>query len=351
MCYAKEAGDAYLHFQLQLVSATFDTMVALEQLELCKRGFLGEGTKYPDREICPEQTEKIEAVRSRVKALQMVWGNGDNQVASGDATHVQTFDTCADFGVVVASCDSESRRLQAAFSEAWTKDLQQMLRVIDTFCPKWQDKRDTLCKEKELVKQLANMKKEHYNSIGPLCKRLKDQLKLAKTFKEPAMIEASLSKEVLEKCDFAVETVAFAYFFHHTEHLWLTIDNPAVAARNVDKMEKELADTGAVITDEMQDLLDRWRSGARIKELEEEQKSGSAAEQKSEGFAVHTSPIAEGEHPAASGGAGPVASEPVSSKRKITEEDINNSSTNNSNNNNNNNSNNDNSNTVGARDC
>ena len=329
MCYAQEAGDAYLHCQLQLVSAIFNTMVALEELELCKRRFLGEGTEYPDREICPEQTMKIESVRSRVKALQLVWGNGDIQVASGDATHVQTFDTCVEFGAVVASCDRESRRLQAAFRDAWTEDLQQMLRVIDTFCPKWQDKRDTLCKEKELVKQLANMKKEHYNSIGPLCKRLKDQLKLAKTFKEPAMIEASLAKEVLEKCDFAVETVAFAFFFHHTENLWLTIDNPAVAARNVDKMEKELADTGAVITDEMQDLLDRWRSGARIKELEEEQKSGSAAEQ--------TSPsAAEGEHPAASGSAGPVASEPVSSKRKITEEDINNSSTNNSNNDNNN---------------
>ena len=320
MCYASGTGDAYLHFQLQLVSAIFNTMEALEQLELCKRCHLAESNTCRDKEICPEQTEKIEAVRSRVKALQMVWADGAleadgvKEILTGDATHVKTFDTCADFGAVVASCDNESRRLQAAFSAAWSKDLQQMLGVMDAFCPKWEDKRETLCTETELVKQLANMKKEHYEAIGPLCNRLRAQLKLAKSFKEPAMIDASLGKEVMGKCDFAVETVAFVFFFHHTENLWLTIDNPAVAARNVDKMEKELADTGAVITDEMQDLLDRWRSGARIKELEDERTSASAAGQTS-----HTA--AEGEHPAASGSAGPAAREPVVAfKRKSTEE-------------------------------
>ena len=88
-----------------------------------------------------------------------------------------------------------------------------MMGAIDTFCPLWEPKRETLCTEKELVKQLAFMQPSHYKAIGPLCKRLKHQLKLMRTFKDPAMIDVTLAKEVTRMCDFGVETVAFVFFF------------------------------------------------------------------------------------------------------------------------------------------
>ena len=169
--------------------------------------------------------------------------------------------------------------------------MQQMINVIHAFCPQWQDKRETLCSEKDLVKALAFMDQKHYNAIGPLTKSMREQLKLMKSFKEPALVDVALVTQVREAIEFGIETVAFSYFFRHTEQVWLDVENAAISARNVEKMRAELANTGVTPTKEMAALLVSWETGKRMEELQKARGKESLPEEQQRRD-VHTAPDA-----------------------------------------------------------
>ena len=69
-----------------------------------------------------------------------------------------------------------------------------------------------------------------------------------------------------KKTNHAVETIVFQSLIECTERDWIKIQSPVECKEAVEAFRKKVAPKGVALTQEMNELLDAWASGSKIKD-------------------------------------------------------------------------------------
>ena len=135
--------------------------------------------------------------------------------------------------------------------------------ALERGCPDWQGARESLCGNDAMVQQLLDNK--HYNELGPLAQELKAQLQLVKSIHADRcgfVINPITMKACAAKCDMAVETVAFTFFFFAIKRQFPdSCTNLPYTRKAVKELRAELAKTCVTLTKEMNQILEDYDAG------------------------------------------------------------------------------------------
>ena len=77
-----------------------------------------------------------------------------------------------DLHAVWSSVEREKHRLDTEFRESWANDLRSLHDAVDTFCPKWKLKRESMLQDQAIGIALLTMKADHSRAIGPVVTEL-----------------------------------------------------------------------------------------------------------------------------------------------------------------------------------
>jgi hypothetical protein len=135
--------------------------------------------------------------------------------------------------------------------------------ALERGCPDWEGARESLCGNAAMIQQLLDNK--HYNELGPLAQELKAQMQLVKSIQADRcgfVINPLTMKTCAAKCDMAVETVAFTFFFFAIKRQFPdSCTNLPYTRKAVKELRAELAKTGVTLTKEMNQMLADYDAG------------------------------------------------------------------------------------------
>lgn len=279
LAWAKNVGDKPLLQQVYFFDHAISFMRDLAQAELLHRRCASK-SKMSERCISEEQVEIWNVLRTKQDALRSFLEAHWQAVLfpTADPYHLRTLHgVFSDVQAFGAQANAEMERLASAFREMWVRDLRSLTSEIQQACPVWEPFREQLCTNPKVCEQLCNNPK--YGSIGVLAGELKKQVKFVKVLnRQGVMVPPDVVTEAASAADHGVETVGFTYFvFRVIRGFPKQLTTQAAAAAAVEQLKKELKPSKLVLTDEMNELLNKWESGAMLAINAASADSGSGA--------------------------------------------------------------------------
>ena len=268
--WADQAGDRLLGFQLEAVTFTIDMRRSLAQLQCVYNKDIRGSDSVKKRRVSGLQTEAIYNTQCAFKAFQTFveahHDSFDEEVcATAAATmHLPDLNNIIDLRAVWSSVEREQHKLFGAFCSSWSRDLRGIHDAINTFCPKWQLRRESMLEDQATVDAFLAMKPEHYNAIGPLVGELTSQLDLIE--KVPGAIDPPLKAACAGIANYGIETVAFLCVVRALVTDFPLLKDQDVVDKAVLELEKTLEPTQVAMTNEMQKAIEAWKNGTKLSE-------------------------------------------------------------------------------------
>ena len=263
--FSKSTGDDLMHLQLQACHRVYEFRRAMAKAEQVAKVDLLEGKELKERRASQRQCDVIQEQRSRYSALDKFFELNshafDVDVINSEALHVDTFDTMMDWVHVASMCGKDVFQLESRFSRVWSADLSNLRDAINTFCPQWASKRETILSEEPLAQEFMNMPQAHYEAIGPLTREVDRQLKLIAGISGAPLIDPALCKSCKTAIKFGVTTVVFRFVVVTTRRDFVKLTSEAECSKAVNSLYQAISGKHVPLTSQMENELEAWATG------------------------------------------------------------------------------------------
>ena len=159
----------------------------------------------------------------------------------------------------------DAERIQGDFAAVWNTALEHYASTLESYCPQWALARNELLEPKNKAVAESPAFNPKYPEIGPLAQRLGKQVKVIKDVtsdKLGSVVAEGVPKRCRAAVDGGIETVAFGFVLFNILKEWPeNILNVPMAKKAVKGVRADLAATGVVLTEELEETIKGWESG------------------------------------------------------------------------------------------
>jgi hypothetical protein len=160
VAWAKDMLDQPLLEQLSCASHIVKVMQSMAQSELLLRS-CGGLASLAQRRINADQVKCVKKLRAQMSALRTFAARAGEDIFAARVGggidfefHLQTLCGTIETASTFASALEESNRILGFFSSSWSKDIDELLLVINNSCPDWSPQRDTILSHPAVITSL-----------------------------------------------------------------------------------------------------------------------------------------------------------------------------------------------------
>ena len=219
------------------------------------------GVALKDRKLNNDRVLLIKELRAKLSHFKQY---GQIEVMAGDSYNLSLLNELFDIKTLGPALVAESDRVLDVFANMVSADMKAICEGIRSSAPAWESCRGSLTVNKDLQQQLIG--NANYHTLGPLAKELRDQTSFSKAIASDGLglfVHNGLLRSCQLDADFAVETVAFSFFFFEMGKI-KDITNVVKGATEAKALRAQMKKTKVPLTDEMEALLASWEDGSAL---------------------------------------------------------------------------------------